>query len=133
MSDIKKIEEEIKELKKEKSWHIQLAEQIAGDNEMLKNLIKAITHPIVLFGGMVGFFYWMFSGQKKEVEKFKEENKEMKENLKKVEKKLDELKTDYEKLKEEFQKGKENFSGLGNIHQKSPHYKVKRYSSTYLD
>ncbi len=122
--------------KKELSWGEKLAEQIAGDNEMLKNAIKFVTHPLMMFGGLLAFFYWLFKdkGQKEAIDKLKSRNKKMREHLEGLEKKFEELKTEQEKLKEEFQKGKEeNMSGLGVIPNQNKNNKTKRYHSSYLD
>lgn len=120
---------------KEKSWQEKIAEQIGGDNEMMKSVIKFITHPLVLVGGMLAFFYWLFKdkGQKEEIDKLKKENEAVRESLKGIERKFDDLKTSYEKLKEELKPKEESFSGFQNTHTKNPNYKTRRYHSAYLD
>jgi hypothetical protein len=120
---------------KEKTWQEKIAEQVGGDNEMMKSLIKFITHPLVLVGGMLAFFYWLFKdkGQKEEIDKLKKENEAMKESLKGIEKKFDEMKISYEKLRDELKPKEENLSGFGNAHSKNSSYKTKRYHSAYLD
>lgn len=121
---------------KEMDWREKIAVNIAGDNEMLKNAIRFITHPIVMFGGMLAFFYWLFKekGQKEEIEKLLKANEVIDEKLKGIEKRFDELKTSHDKLKEEFQKTKEeNTSGLGILPNQNANRKTKRYYSAYLD
>jgi hypothetical protein len=120
---------------KEKTWQEKIAEQVGGDNEMMKSLIKFITHPLVLVGGMLAFFYWLFKdkGQKEEIEKLKKENEAMKEPLRGIERKFDEMKASYEKLNEELKPKEENLSGFDHAHSKNSSYKTKRYHSAYLD
>lgn len=122
--------------KKELSWGEKLAGQIAGDNEMLKNAIKFVTHPLMMFGGMLAFFYWLFKdkGQKEAIDKLKSKNKKMREHLEGLEKKFDEMKAEHGMLKEEFQKTKEEgTSGLGILPSQNKNYPTKRYHSSYLD
>ncbi len=122
--------------KKELSWGEKIAEQVAGDNEMLKSAIKFVTHPLMMFGGMLAFFYWLFKdkGQKEDIDKLKIKNKRTREHLEGLEKKFDEMKDSHDKLKEEFSKMKEeNTSGIGIVPNQNGSHKTKRYHSAYLD
>ncbi len=121
---------------KEMDWREKIANNSAGDNEMMKNAIKFITHPIIMFGGILGFFYWLFKDkdQKGEIEKLQKENDERKKALEGLEKKHSELKTDHEKLKEEFSKMKEvNNGGFGMLPGQNKNQKTKLYQNNYLD
>lgn len=133
--DTEEKQQQFDKTEKEKSWQEKIAGQIGGDNEIMKSVIKFITHPLVLVGGMLAFFYWLFrdKGQKEEIEKLKKENEVIRESLKGIEKKCEELKVNYDKLTEELKKQEENTSGFGNIHTKNQNHKTRRYHSAYLD
>lgn len=119
---------------KEMNWREKIAHSIAGDNEMMNNAIKFITHPIVMFGGMLAFFYWLFKdkGQKEEIEKLQKENETVKKAFEGLEKQLGKLKTSQTKLEEEFSKvKKETTSGFGMLPNKN--HETKRFHTAYLD
>jgi hypothetical protein len=123
--------------KKIQSWGEKIAEQIAGDNEMVKGAIKFLTHPLVLCTGGIAILFWLFKGkeQKDLMEKLQKENEQMKETLKGIQKEISELKAEQKNIQQILpQAPKENILALGTTEYRqktlSP---ARRYTNAYLD
>ena len=135
--------------KKELSWGEKIAEQIAGDNEMVKGAIKFLTHPLVICTGGIAILFWLFKGkeQKDKMENLKKENEELQEQLNGLEEKFGALKEKHQKLRsrsfmpEDDDEDERNDSMSGryerskkreNRHENLP-ARRGRYRSSYLD
>jgi uncharacterized protein HemX len=123
--------------KKELSWGERMAEQIAGDNEMMKGAIKFLTHPLVLFTGGIAILFWLFKGkeQKDIMEKLQKENEEMKQTLKGIEKEISELKAEQKNIQQKLSEApKENIPMLGTTQYRQKALSSgRRYTNAYLD
>ena len=123
--------------KKELSWGEKIAEQIAGDNEMLKGAIKFLAHPLVLCTGGILILFWLFKGdeQKKLIEKLQKENEKLNEVLKGIEKEILELKTEQKNIQLKLPEApKENIPALGTTEYRQKALSPgKRYTNAYLD
>ena len=122
---------------KAQSWGEKMAEQIAGDNEMVKGAIKFLTHPLVLCTGGIAILFWLFKGkeQKNLMEKLEKENEEIKETLKEIEKEISELKTEQKNIQQKLSETpKETILALGTTEYRQKALSPgKRYTNAYLD
>lgn len=151
MSEQKNNTEEKKENKKadeqKKNWGERIAEQVAGDNELLKNAIKLLAHPIVLIGGLIALLYWLFNSKEKKakLENLEKENKELKEELNGLTENFHALKDKHRSLrsrffmKEDEDEQEDSLNGYYGRKEKKESYSQNRhagrnrYRSSYLD
>jgi hypothetical protein len=122
--------------KKELSWGEKLADQIAGDNEMLKGAIKFLAHPLVLCTGGILILFWLFKGdeQKKLIEKLQRENEKLNEAVKGIEKEILELKAEQKNIQLKLPEApKENTPLLGTGYRQKNLSSPRRYTNAYLD
>ena len=123
--------------KKELSWGEKIAEQIAGDNEMVKGAIKFLTHPLVLCTGGIAILFWLFKGkeQKDIMEKLQKENEQMKETLKGIEKEISELKAEQKNIQLKLPEApKENIPMMGTTgYRQKILSSGRKYTNSYLD
>lgn len=122
--------------KKEQSWGDKMADQIAGDNEMLKGAIKFLAHPLVLCTGGILILFWLFKGdeQKKLIEKLQKENEKLSEALKGIKKEISELKAEQKNIQLKLSEApKENTPLLGTGQRQKNLSPARRYTNAYLD
>lgn len=135
MSTENKQPEEKKSDKKEKSWGEQLAENIAGDNEMMKNVIKFLAHPVVLFTGGFAILWWIMKDKERKtvIEQIEKENRGMKEKLEKLEKRFLELEKNNEMIKQQLLPGAKEQPALPEARPVRALPPRRKYGSAYLD
>jgi len=98
--------------KTEKTWHETLIDSIAGNTELLKNLIAFLSNPFILAGGMVAFVCWIFKS-KEDKENLHFQNEELRFELGVLHKKYKKIKKKYKRMEENFSTestAKQNFS-----------------------
>lgn len=89
----------------EKSGWEKAAENITGNNEVMKGVMKFLLSPVTLIicAGAVIYFYFKNREQKKEIERLKEENTKLLNEKRSIEEKAEKHKKNFIRLEKLFE------------------------------
>jgi hypothetical protein len=85
---------------KSKSWIEKLIESIAGNAEIIKNLVALLANPLIISSLTVAFVCWIFQS--------KEDSGELSSDSRQLRAELDKIRRKYKKLRKKLKKGPRN-------------------------